>query len=427
MKIKLILLLLLLACFRINISEAQSNLQSDTLKITLAEAEKMFLNQNLLLLAEKCNVEAAKAQIIQAKLFSNPNISIEQGVYDPDTKRVFDIDYSRNTGFTIQQLFYLAGKRNKRIKLEQINTQKQEYLLFDLMRTLKLQLRNDFNTLYYQLQTLKVYEKEINSLKTLITVFEVQNKNGFVSDKELIRLKASIFSLENDKLNITSTIFKLQTELGSLIRKPNAYIIPQLNESNNNLVNIQSIDIKAITETALQNRSDLKAAEQDFKWNQTNLSYQKALGVPDFTLMGSYSKQGSYVRNYNAITLAIDLPFFNRNQGNIKAAKFQTDNSKYILQNTEEDVKADVLQAYKKISENESVYKTINASFNTDFDKLLDEITKNYEKKNISLLEFIDFYDAYKENTNQMNSFLSNRLNSFEELNYSVGKNIINY
>jgi len=423
----IILLFLFFVCSRISIAEAQSNLQSDTVKLNSNEAEKIFLTQNLLLLAGKCNVEAARAMIIQAKLFNNPNFSVEQGLYDPDTKKVFDIDYTGNTGFAYQQLINLAGKRNKSIKLEQINTQRQEYLFYDLLRTLKFKLRSDFNSIFFQMQTLVVYDKEIASLKKLISVFEEQFKNGFVSKKDLVRLQASLFSLESEKLEISNSITELQADFGIMLHKPNTYFVPELNETSYDSINTTSLNLPMLIDTALQNRSDLKATELQYKWNEANLAYQKALSVPDLTLGALYSKQGSYVRDYTAITLAIDLPFFNRNQGNIKAAKFQADNSNLLLQSFEDNVKGDVIQAYTKVLQNEKVFNSYDNRYNGDLEKLLEEITKNYGKKNISLLEFIDFYDAYKENTVQLNTFLSHRLNAFEELNYSVGKNIINY
>ena len=409
-----------------NITWAQGSFTPDTLRLTLAEAEKMFLAGNLSLLAEKCNVDAARAQIIQAKLYNNPNISIEQGVYDPGTKKVFDMGYSGNTGYTLQQLFYLAGKRNKRIRLEQINTQRQEYLFYDLLRTLKFQLRSDFNTIYYKQQTFRVYDKEISSLKKLISVFEEQNRKGFISDKELTRLQASLFSLENEKSEISNSIAEMNNDFSILLQMPGVYFVTIM-ETASTPVNIDSFKVQALVDTAMENRFDLKAADQYYRWNEANLAYQKALAVPDLTLQTDYSKQGSYVRNYNAVTLAIDLPFFNQNQGNIKAAKFQADNSKYILQSAADNVKGDVMQAYTKIIQNEQLYHSFDSHFYGNFEKLMEEMTRNYENKNISLLEFLDFYEAYKDNQVQLNAFLNNRLNTFEELNFSVGENIINY
>ncbi len=426
MKRKVYYVLLLILNLEITFTYGQSNIPSDTLVLSLQDAENLFLKQNLSLLAGKCNVEAARAMIIQARLFNNPSITVEQGVFDPATKKFFDVSSSGNTDYTIQQLFYLAGKRNKRVQLEKINTQKQEYLFYDLVRTLSFQLKTNFNNIYFQLQSLKVYEKEIASLQKLIQVSEEQYKKGYLSNKDLIRLKSTLFLLESDRLAVSENIMSLESDLSLLLHKPHVFILPQINESAPSVA-LESLNFQSLNDTAIQNRADLKAAEEDLKWNEMNFRYQKAVAIPDLTLSGVYSKQGSYVNDYNAISLAIDLPFFNRNQGNIKAAKFQVDNSKYTFQNATDEVKADVLQAFKKVLENEALYKSFNIDFYKDFDKMLEEVTKNYEKRNISLLEFMDFYSAYKESTNQLNAFMCNRLNAFEELNFSVGKNIIHY
>ena len=47
----------------------------DTVRITLPEAEQQFIQKNLLLLAEKYNIDIAKAQVIQAELYNNPILS----------------------------------------------------------------------------------------------------------------------------------------------------------------------------------------------------------------------------------------------------------------------------------------------------------------------------------------------------------------
>lgn len=45
-----------------------------------------------------------------------------------------------------------------------------------------------------------------------------------------------------------------------------------------------------------------------------NYGYQKAMAVPDLTVIAGYDQQGSFTKNYNSIGIAMDLPFFNRNQ-----------------------------------------------------------------------------------------------------------------
>src|ERR1700712_2221299 len=68
----------------------------DTLRLTLPETEKQFLEKNLQLLAERFNIDAAKAQVMQAKLYNNPNFSYTANIYNPDQKKWVDV--SSKTG-----------------------------------------------------------------------------------------------------------------------------------------------------------------------------------------------------------------------------------------------------------------------------------------------------------------------------------------
>ncbi|HEV3413378.1 MAG TPA: hypothetical protein VG101_12930, partial [Puia sp.] len=57
--------------------------QRDTLKIDLFHAEKIFLDSNFQLLAQRYNIDVQRALILQAKLWPNPNLSIAQGPIIP--------------------------------------------------------------------------------------------------------------------------------------------------------------------------------------------------------------------------------------------------------------------------------------------------------------------------------------------------------
>src|ERR1700674_5323159 len=63
----------------------------DTLHLTLPDAERQFLDKNLTLLAGKYNIDAASAQIIQAKLYPNPSLQLTGVIYNPKQGKYFDI------------------------------------------------------------------------------------------------------------------------------------------------------------------------------------------------------------------------------------------------------------------------------------------------------------------------------------------------
>ena len=186
------------------------------------------------------------------------------------------------------------------------------------------------------------------------------------------------------------------------------------------------MNLQSLTDTARLHRYDLLMARSDVEISQANLNLQKAMAVPDLTLMAGWDRNGSYVHNYNYLGMEIDLPFLNRNQGNIKSAEMDLESNKVQLQSTMEKVQADVLQAYVTAAEADRLYRRFDNRFVGELEALMGEMVTNYKQRNISTLEFLDFYDACKNNLIQLNSWQNARATAFEALNFTVGKDILN-
>ena len=422
------LVFLSLALFSINLKGQE--VFKDSLKLSIRQADSLFILQNVSLLAEKCNINSAKAQIIQAKLFSNITIAATQNVINTEYqtnggRKWFDVTDKGESSAQIQKLFRLAGKRNKQIQIAELTANREEQVYFDLLRTLKFALRSDFYNLYYLRQIIGVYDREIASMHKLIDGYQRQFEKGFISKKELLRLRSALFSLENEKIGFTTQVISTQNDFNVMMHTSNIYYQPHFDAGTLTKLSPENLKLQTLIDTAYVHRYDLKMAQSDLNINKANLSYQKALAVPDLTLSAGWDKNGSFIHNYNFIGMQIDLPFFNRNQGNIKSAKYNLESSQYKLKSAEDIVKSDVLGAYANAVETNQLYNKFDNTFMTDLDTLNQEMLKNFEKKNISLIEFLDYYDAYKENAVQLNTLLYNRINAFENLNFSVGKDII--
>ena len=403
-----------------------SGTAQDTLRITLQEAETQFLQHNFLVLASKYQVSVADAAIIQAKLYPNPNFFIDQGMYNPEIKKWFDFSSTGQTELALQQVIILAGKRNKQIDLAKINSQVSNYQFYDLIRTLRYQLRSSFYSLHFLQEPVTIYDKEIESLRTLIEVYNVQYKKGNIAFKELARLQALQFSLQNERLDLEKQINENRSNLslltGDSLSKP---IIPVVDQQYINSIDVNTINYTELVDSALINRYDLKAAQSQVRLSEANLQLQKALRVPDVTLGASYDKAGSYVHDYNSLSAAIDLPFWNRNQGNIKAAQFQINANQQLQSQAELQVRSDIGKAYKRLLESDRLFKGASIEFTGDYENLLDGILRAYQNHTISLLEFIDYYEAYKDSKLQFNRLQSERMDALENLNLSTGINIL--
>jgi cobalt-zinc-cadmium efflux system outer membrane protein len=410
--------------FTLWLNIASGQFHSDTLKINLDSAERIFIAGNFSLLAQKYNIQAQKAQEIQAKLYPNPNLSVFYSMYNSQSKKFFPIGTGVNGGelsAQLSQLIYLAGQRNKQVKIAQANTRLAEYQFYDLIRTLKYTLRTDFYNIYFLLHSAAVYDEEIRSLKQVVTAFEEQEGKGYIAEKEVIRVKAQLYTLLAEYNGLISQINDQESELRLVLQVKGSFIFPELDSIKLGSFSPAAYSLATLLDSAYRNRSDLLIARTNVEASKLNYNYQKALAVPNLTLALAYDQQGSYTNNLTSLGAAIDLPFFNRNKGNILTAKITTDANNVLQLNTEATVQENVSHALEKAFANDKMYRTIDPQFLKDFDKMLRQVLINYEKRNLTLLDFLDFYASYKDNILASNNIQFNRISAFEDINYYTG------
>lgn len=396
----------------------------DTLSLTLQGAENMFLHKNLLLLAQRYNVAAAEAQILQARLWNNPNFSFTQGAYNPETKKYFQTGSTTGEeAMELQQLILLAGKRHKQINMAKTDYRLAEDQLYDLLRTLKYTLRTDFYNIYFSQQSAKVYQQEISSLQTVVNAYKIQSANGNIAETEVVRIQAQLYSLQNENEQLQNQINDLQHDMWILLQLKSGYIVPQVDTQALASLNPLQYPLSSLLDSAYQNRTDMMLASDNLTWSRQNYGYQKALAVPDITLGVGYDKNGSYVHNFNSVGVSFDIPIFNRNQGNIRSAKNMIDYNRLQLESVKETISTDVSRALQRAEDANKLYHSINPQFSSTFERLAQQMLVNYKKRNISLLQFLDFYDAYKDNVIQLNTMRFNRISALEEINFVTGTN----
>lgn len=420
------LLLCVFILFAVGAEGQRGQFQKDTLHITLDSAEHTFIQNNLLLLAQKYNIDAQKALIIQARLYPNPNINLNRGFYHPDSKKFFVGGTDGETSLGLSQLIILAGKRNKQIKIAETNSKLAEYQFYDLLRTLKYTLRTDFFNIYYMQQSAKVYDEEIRSLQQVVTAFQQQQGKGYISEKEIVRIKAQLYSLQSEYNDLVNQINDTQSELRLVLQVKNYYVNPLADDNQIAALNPTKYSLTTLIDTAYTARTDLKIVKATVDLSKQVYSLQKSLAVPDITLQSGYDEQGSYIHSFNSVGFGIDIPIFNRNQGNIKSAKYGIDINVTLEKSIEATVEEQVSRALLKTLDHDKLFKKIDPSFGKDFERLMKEVVLNYQRRNIGLLDFIDFYDSYKQNTLQINKIKYNRVSAFEGLNFYTGTNFFN-
>ncbi len=403
--------------------------RTDTVAITLQHAEERFLKNNLQLLAARFNIDAAKAAVDQAELWNNPNISIEQNAYNKFTRRYFDVTKTGNTDIQLQQLILLAGKRDKQIRLAEINSQIAENSFYDLLRALKFELRTNFFDLYFLQQSLAFYNETIPNVRKTVAATEVIYQKRSILLSEVLRLKSLLFSLENERLGLLNQVSEIENGMGVLLRDTsgsNSYFVPQLDSNAIDSLQVNALSLQDVLAMALEKRPDYKNAETQIQYEETNLSLQKAMRIPDLTVGGTYSRAGSYIPDYYALTLSIDLPIFNRNQGNVQISENTLEANKLLREYSRKTLEKEIATAYKKAIDTDSLFRAFDKKFTGEYKTLVEGMDADYQKRNITIIEFTDFYESYRTSMLQMNQLQNERLDAFEGLNYAAGTSLIN-
>ncbi|RBQ03024.1 TolC family protein [Pedobacter miscanthi] len=398
--------------------------QTDTLSLNLNQAENLFLKNNFDLLASNYDIDKAKAEITTAKLFENPTLEYENLFYNHETKKFLQTSYAYGQyAGSISQLFKLAGKRNKNIKLAQTGVKLAEYEYFDLLRTLKFELVNTFYKTYFAAQSVKVYQEQISSTDQLLKAYDIQLKMGNVAAKDVIRIKSLLINHKAEQVGLLNDLEDNYKDL-KLLCGLNADASISLVLDHADHLSPDKVPYNALLDSARANRADLKLAKTDLLYNERNLKLQKAMAIPDVEIGLSYDLKGNYPEKYTGLGIKIPIPLFSRNQGEIKKAQVGIIASDLHLKKQEALLENEVFNSYKTALRNEKLYAEIDPTFSTDFNTLISGLIKNFKARNISLIEFLDLYDAYKENTLQLNKVQFERMSSRAELNYVTGSNI---
>ncbi|RHU30507.1 TolC family protein [Parabacteroides sp. TM07-1AC] len=419
---RFILLLLILQAFN-----GSAKVENQSIKLTLQEAGERFSTNNLELIAERYNIDMAEAEVIQAKLFENPVISLEQNVYNRLNGKYFDMGKEGEAVVEIEQLIYIAGQRNKRVRVEKLNKEMAVHQFEEVLRTLRSELNSKFIELYYTQKSLSVYDKEIEYLSQLLEVMKVQSDKGNVSLLEKSRIQALLLSLQQERNDTSNQLISLQGDMKLLLGLNASDIFePVFDESVLKQVDIASVPFVELN-NRLAERPDLKIARTNIQASRANVSLQKSLAFPEVSLKGSYDRAGNFCDNYFAIGLSISIPVFNRNQGNIKSARLS------VLQNTNREELArkqaekELFTSYARLEKAVKLYSSSNYELERDFETIIDGVNTNFRKRNISLLEFIDYYQAYKETCLQLYQTRKDVFLAMEEINTVTGSDVFSY
>lgn len=407
----------------------------EVLKLTQTEIEAIFLKQNLELIAEQMNVSIADAEVSQAKLWDNPILSISdlnlwttKGQRGGESEVIPPLfgSFAKNTQFSIElsQLIQIANKRGKLVAREKVSKEIAIQQFEIVLKGLKLELRQSVNEIIYLQHFQEVLSTQQESLIQLVESYKKQVRQGNIAKSELLRLQSSLLEIEKE-YNETTIAFNEQLKILKILLSLEPLVQIEIVDKETPTINPDAILLPHLLEQTAENRADVKLSKLQTQYFDKSLAYEKSQRVPDITFGANYDRCGGVWKDFIGFSVSIDLPLFNRNQGGIKVAKLNREQSSYQERQQVNLVQHEVVEAYTNYSKVYSFYKKISENdLLSELDNMLEVYSKNLLSRNINMLEYIDFMEAYKNNKQTVLMAHKRMCEQFEELQYTVGTEI---
>ncbi|HBI90642.1 MULTISPECIES: TolC family protein [Sphingobacterium] len=397
-------------------------------RLRKSEIEQVFLAHNLSLMAQRFHIQQADAAVLQAKLWPNPTISIsEVNLWKNSSSESFPAligHYGKyqQLAVELEQTIEMAGKRKKRVQLQLLEKENARLQFEELLRNLKYDLRSQCLELQILQEKEQLYSSQVDIFQTLAKSFQNQWKEGNVSEMDYLRIESESIAFGN-KLNEIQQekIAKMNTVASYLGDKGTALYISDTIGMPLFLLGTKQ-EWKMM---ALENRSDYKIIHNTWKKSNAQLEIEKAERTPDLKVSMNYDRGGNIMRDFIGLGVAMDLPLFNRNQGNIKVAQLELEKNKVEIAQFRIDIEREIEFLSARLSNLESSLKTMDTGFDRKLDVALERYIRNFQERRLTIVEFIDFINNYMENKESILERRAKYLQYKEELTYLIGKDIV--
>ena len=301
---------------------------------TLEEFVALAERSHPRMLAARATVEAARGKAVQARLYPNPVIAgFSPQIAGPE---------SQWSG-TVAQDLVTGGKLRLQQQVAIRDIQRAEY---ELIRA-RFDVLSGVRQSYYQLL---VAQRRIEIYKLLLDIAKRSYEIGrqLAEAGEGTKADVLFWSIERDRaevriLNATVFIETGRRELAAAIGLPRVDIERLEADLFQELPNF---DLKELQEAVVRSNALPRAAEARIAGNQWALERAVVQPIPNINLMGGYQRQvGIPAQDQGLAQVMMSVPLFDRNQGNIRAARAEIATARADLRMVELDLATQTARA----------------------------------------------------------------------------------
>jgi cobalt-zinc-cadmium efflux system outer membrane protein len=371
---------LALSCMGI-VATAQTN-------YTLSAALDTARTSSPVLKARYMNINAAQADVITAKLRPNPNLNnqtmqlVSSDHFAPGTR--WGSNQNRQVWYQLTKPIQWPNQRKYKIETADKDVTLANNTYQEDVRNLSLNVGSSWINCWVLKKRLALLNESRTNLDTLVKINELRYKDQVISQTDLTRTKVLLSQYD---LQLSVFTQDYQNELHTLQLLTGNTTPMEIDTSNEILTFVPSVTLDSLIAQTMDSRSDVILAKNTIDERASNAKYQRALAEPQPELGVIYNPQNSvpYIGFYGSI----DLPFFNRNQGEIKKAHIQQQQAQQELSATQRQAQTEVVTAYNTYQLQQKNIEKYSGILHQS-QQILDNVKYAYLRGGTSIIDFLD-------------------------------------
>jgi cobalt-zinc-cadmium efflux system outer membrane protein len=393
-------------------------------RLAMADAVRLALVRNHQLRAQRLNVDLSKADEITAGLKPNPNFLSTNELFPVFTPSQLTWDNFVNNQNFVQSVTYLferGGKREKRTEVARDTTSVAAATAVDAERQLAFQTQQAFINVLLANSTLDLARENLRNFSNVVDVNRERMRAGDLAESEFYKISLQKLQFEQDLSTAEIGVILARATLRQNVGYES--LTDDFEVAGALVYQKFTVTLDDLKRDALLARPDWRAAQSGVALAKHTQELALANRPRDITGGLEYDRAGSL--NAIGFTVSVDLPFHDRNQGNIARAKVGIAQATELQEFARSTVVTDVVNAYSAFQASEKVLALYQSGYLDQAKQSLDITTYVYQQGSGTLLDLLDAERTYRSTQLAYRQALAAYMTSIQQINLAVGRQVL--
>jgi cobalt-zinc-cadmium efflux system outer membrane protein len=357
--------------------------------LSLTQAQQLALRNNADFRIAQAQADAALAQLRAVREFPNPVAGYSVSKINTDGRSNATAEGRGYWGRSYDSIFSLSqlvelGKRGVRRTSAEAGARSAEALRDDARRLLLQSASQLYLAAWEAREEVRVLTASAASLRREADIAATREHAGDIAATDLAQIEIAAAQLDlsasSSRANARTTLIALETLLGVAEPRGQTVLADTLDDAAP-AVNAETLPAGP--------RPDIAAAEANLAKSEADLTLQRHGPIPDLTVSLQYEHQPPDQPNTVGLGLSFPLPLWNRNTGNILAARAAREQAQAQLEKVRVQASADVAAARVALEEARARAGAYQRELRPKSAAIIQSVAYAYEKGGAALVELL--------------------------------------